>query len=373
MRILHTADWHLGKTLMNRSLIDDQEFVLKEFLRFVDDVKPHAILISGDIYDRADPSTDAVKLFDEILFKLTEKKLPVLCIAGNHDNATRLDFGSRLFADKKFFIIANTAFEPKTIPISDEFGEIYFSLIPYFDPADIREKFFTKDSPRMTFDAANKFYIEQARKNIPAGKRSVAIAHVFVEGGEESDSERKIVGTAGKVSAKIFSGYDYVALGHLHSPHTPEGAPENIRYAGSILKYSAKESEHKKGVTFVELDKNGLVSPPKNIEFSPKHDLIRISGTLAEFKAQTPNNAYAYVTLTDDEFVYDAAQKLRDVFPNLMEAKNKTRPTSMISDIPRKIRDGSTIFEQFSDFFEAMTHRPLNDDEKSAMKEICGG
>lgn len=368
MRLLHTADLHLGKMLMNRSLIEDQNFILKNFLKLVDEEKPDAIIIAGDIYDRADPSTDAVELFDEILFKLTEKKLPVMCIAGNHDSAARLNFGSRLFANKKFFITAKTS-TPENIVLTDEFGEIYFSLIPYFEPAEIRNKFFGEDRERMNFNAANKFFIDEARKKIPDGKRSVAVAHVFIDGGEESDSERKFVGTAGKVDAENFSGYDYAALGHLHRP---QNISEKIRYAGSPLKYSAKEFNHEKGVTLVEIGKNGFVGA-KNILLKPKHDLICISGTLAELQSQTPCNDYAYVTLTDEKFVYDAAQKLRDVFPNLMEAKNKSRPSELIDEPVRKFREGSTIFEQFADFFEAMTRRPLTEEEKSALKEICGG
>lgn len=360
MKILHTADWHLGKTLLNYSLIDDQEFILKEFLKVVDDVKPDAIIIAGDVYDRADPSTEAVNLFDEIIFKLTEKKFPVLCIAGNHDSQDRLNFGSRLFANKKFFITAKKDDAPEPIALEDKFGEVYFSLIPYFDPAAI------KSDERLTFNAANKFYIGEARKKIPAGKRSVAIAHVFVEGGEESDSERKFVGTAGKVNAEIFSGYDYVALGHLHKN---QQSGEKIFYSGSPLKYSAKESSHEKGITLVELDGNGFVRA-ENILLKPRRDLIEVSGTLAELQAQPPNDAYAYVTLTDKEFVYDAAQKLREVFPNLMEAKNKSKPKDFITEPTGKFREGASISEQFSDFFEAMAKRPLTEDERAAMAEI---
>ena len=369
MKLLHTADWHLGKTLLNRSLIDDQRYIFDRLLNIVDDQKPDAIIIAGDVYDRADPSADAVNLFDEILFKLTERKIPVLCIAGNHDSAARLSFGSRLFAGKKFFITAKTAFEPKTIALPDEFGDVYFSLIPYFEPSEIRAKFFGENSERMTFDAAAKFYIAEARKKIPRGKRSVAVAHVFVEGGIESDSERKFVGTAGKVSAENFSGYDYAALGHLHRPQSITA--DNVRYAGSPLKYSAREFDHVKGVTLVELNAEGFVRA-ENIPLVPKHDLIVVEGTLAEFQSQPPCDDYAYVTLTDDEFVYEAAQKLRATFPNLMEAKNKS-PYASATNSTRKFREGSTIWEQFAEFFAEMTGRPLTDDEKTALNEICGG
>ena len=373
MRILHTADWHLGKTLKATPLIDDQIFILDEICKVVDDQKPDVIIIAGDVYDRADPSPEAVDLFDEILFKLTEKKIPVLCIAGNHDNAARLNFGSRLFANKKFFITTKSTLEPETIALNDEFGDVYFSLIPYFEPAEIRDKFFGKDSERLTFDAANRFYIGEARKKIPAGKRSVAVAHVFVEGGEESpESERKFIGTAGKVDAQIFAGYDYAALGHLHKPHIPKDAPENVRYAGSPLKYSEREARHEKGVTLVELDATGFVRA-ENIQLPPLRDLIEVSGTLVHFLLQPPNDAYAYVTLTDDEFVYDAKQKLRGVFPNIMDAKNQAHSKEFVSAPARQIREDASIFEQFADFFEEMANRPLTGEERAALKEICGG
>ncbi|MBR2773986.1 MAG: exonuclease SbcCD subunit D [Selenomonadaceae bacterium] len=370
MRLLHTADWHLGKTLNGKNLIEDQRYVLLDKLfEVIGEEKPNAIIIAGDIYDRADPSTEAVNLFDEIIFKLTEKKIPVLCIAGNHDNIERLNFGSRLFANKKFYITTKTAFEPKNIPLDDEFGEVYFSLIPYFDPAEIKSKFLPENEERLTFDAANKFYLDLARKNIPSGKRSVAIAHVFVEGGEESDSERKFVGTTGKVRAENFSGYDYVALGHLHRP---QNIFDNIRYSGSPLKYSAKEAKHVKGVSLVELDGKGFVCA-KNIPLAPLRDLIEVSGTLEYFLSQPPADAYAYITLTDKEFVYDAAQKLREVFPYIMEAKNESRPRNFIEEPTRRLRENSTLYEQFSDFFKEMTRRSLNHDEQEALKEIFGG
>ena len=361
MKILHTADWHLGKTLMNYSLIDDQDFILKKrFLEVVDDVKPNAIIIAGDIYDRAVPSTEAIELFDEIIFKLTERKIPTLCIAGNHDSRERLNFGSRLFANKKFYITTKTDSDSKNIVLNDDFGEIYFSLIPYFDPLEI------KSDKRLTFDAACKFYLEPARQKIPVGKRSVAVAHVFVEGGEESDSERKFVGTAGKVRAENFFGYDYVALGHLHRS---QKISDKIFYSGSPLKYSAKESSHEKGITFVELNADGFVKA-ENILLKPQRDLIEVSGTLAEFLSKPSDNSYAYITLTDDEFVYDAAQKLRGVFPHLMEAKNKSRPKNFIEEPARKFREGATLSEQFSDFFWEMTHRNLTADERTAMTKI---
>ena len=365
MKLLHTADWHLGKTLMNYSLIDDQEFILKEFLKVIDDVKPDAIIIAGDVYDRTAPSTDAVNLFDDIIFKLTERKIPTLCIAGNHDSKERLNFGSRLFANKKFYITAKTC-EPENIALEDEFGEVYFSLIPYFTAAEIKNKF-ALDAENFDTGAATKICVENARQKIPAGKRSVAVAHLFATGGVTSESERKNVGTIESVDARIFSEYNYTALGHLHKPQ--KISSDKIRYSGSPLKYSVKESSHKKGITLVELDGNGFARA-ENILLKPQRDLIEVSGTLAEFLSKPANDAYAYVTLTDEIFVYDAAQKLRGVFPHLMEAKNKSRPKSFVEEPTRKFRENATIFEQFEDFFFEMTRRNLTVDEQKAMEEI---
>ena len=203
MKFIHTADWHLGKSLKNQSLIDDQNYILQEFLKLVDAEKPDAIVIAGDIYDRSIPPVDAVNLFDEIIFKIVERKIPVLCISGNHDGAARLKFGSRLFERSKFFIETLPNENPKTVVLNDKFGEVYFSLIPFFEPVEIENKIAAEE--KIDADTANKFYIAEARKNIPANKRSVAVAHLFVTGGKVSESERKFVGAVENVSAENFS------------------------------------------------------------------------------------------------------------------------------------------------------------------------
>ena len=168
MKLLHTADWHLGKTLKGQSLLDDQVFILEQIFDIIDEQKPDAILICGDIYDRAVPPADAVELFDETLTKLAEKKLPTLIIAGNHDSATRLNFGSKIFERQNIFIASKDLETPETVILEDNFGEVYFTMIPYFDFGDIQAK------------------LSSAQQKIPSGKRSVAIAHVFLTGGVES-------------------------------------------------------------------------------------------------------------------------------------------------------------------------------------------
>jgi len=357
MKLLHTADWHLGKTLKGASLLDDQEFVLKQIWDIAKAVD--AVIIAGDVYDRAVPPVDAVNLFDETLNRFAERNLPTLIIAGNHDSATRLNFGSKLFERQKIHISAKIAKEPAQVVLEDDFGEIYFSLIPYFVPAEIRANFPCEGD-------TNKFYVNLARQKIPSGKRCVAVAHAFLTGGVESESERKFVGGAENVDAKIFSGYDYVALGHLHSPQ--KISAKNIRYAGSPLKYSFDEASHKKSVTIVDIDAAGNVTPIQ-IPLKPLHDVIIVEGQFHELINRPPVDDYAQIILTDDFYVHET-ERLRNSFPNFLEVKRKNHLHSYDAAPPNSFRKEVPVSEQFADFFKYVMNEPLNDDERTAFEEF---
>ena len=269
MRFIHTSDWHLGRSIKGQSLLDDQAYILDEILRAVDDQHAEAIIIAGDVYDRGVPPAEAIELFNEVLINLVERKLPILCIAGNHDSAKRLNFGSRLFERAEFFLRTLIRADDSPIVLNDRHGEVYFSLLPYFEPSRVREAFSIEES--LTFDRAGEIFIGSARTKIPSGRRSVAIAHAFITGGERSDSEQQSVGGADNVNAAHFDGFNYVALGHLHKPQRMTS--DIIRYSGSPLKYSFDEFRHRKGLLSVELGADGETS----IEFlplTPKHDLV---------------------------------------------------------------------------------------------------
>ena len=348
MKLLHTADWHLGKTLKGQNLLDDQKFIIDEIFSVINDEKPDAILISGDIYDRAVPPPDAVELFNETLNRFAEKNLKTLIISGNHDSATRLNFGSKLFRSKNIFIGAKIADEPENIVLEDNFGEIYFSLIPFVDSEKISE------------------IILSARKKIPKNKRSVALAHAFLTGGEESESERKFVGGSGNVSAEIFANYNYVALGHLHKPQ--KISTENIKYAGSPLKYSFDEVNHKKSVTIIDIFSSGEVKT-KEIPLIPQKNLIVVEGKFNELINRPKTEDYAQIILTDDFYVYET-ELLRNSFPNFLEIKRKNHLHSYEDDKTTNFHKEDTISEQFSKFFESVTSEKLTDDEKTAFEEI---
>ena len=360
MRLLHTADWHLGKTLKGQNLLDDQKFILDEIFHIIDDERLDAILIAGDVYDRGVPPIDAVELFNETLTKLAEKNFPTLIISGNHDSATRLNFGNKIFERQNIFIAAKVSDVPKTVVLEDSFGEIYFSMIPYFEPGEIKSKFFTADAERPTYNAANKFYVDLARQQIPHGKRSVAMAHVFLTGGDESDSERKIVGTLSNVDANIFDDYNYVALGHLHRPQK--------FYSGSPLKYSFDEANQKKSVTIVDIDGTGAAHVEK-IPLTPKRDVKVVSGTFDELKNREPVQDYVQIILTDAAYVYET-ELLRDAFPNFLEVKRENHLKSYDDAPTNNFRKEDSISEQFTKFFESVTKEPLTDEERTAFEEF---
>jgi len=359
MKILHTADWHLGKTLKGQNLLDDQKFILDEIFKIVDDEKPDALLIAGDVYDRGVPPAEAVELFNETLTKLSEKKIPTLLIAGNHDSATRLNFGSKIFARQNIFIAAKVEDEPKTVVLEDDFGEVYFSLIPFFEPGEIKAKFFDEDVERPTYNEANRFYVELTRQEIPAGKRSVAVAHVFLTDGKESDSERKIVGTLANVDAKIFSAYNYVALGHLHRPQK--------FYSGSPLKYSFDEAEQKKSVTLVELDAHGEIQLEK-IPLTPRRDVRVVEGTFDELIKISRTDDYICARL--NERVINAQDKLAWIFPNLLSVEVTLQKNSSEENSAGKFGEGISTLDYFADFFKAQTGEDLRDDYRAVVGDF---
>lgn len=347
MRLLHTADWHLGKTLKGQPLLDDQNFILKQIFDVINDQKPDAMIISGDIYDRAIPPADAVELFSEILTKLAEKKLPTLIISGNHDSATRLSFGSEIFKQNGIFISAKDLETPENVILEDKFGEIYFTMIPYFDFGDINAK------------------LSSARQKIPSGKRKIAVAHAFLTGGIESESERKFVGGAANIDAKIFNGYDYVALGHLHRP---QKVSKFIRYAGSPLKYSFDEANHKKSVTIIEFDEKNLIRV-EEIDLIPRRDVKIVIGTLNELKKYPKTEDYICAQLT--ERAINVADKLSKNFPNLLnvEFKLEQKPseTGKILEFKRKTVSRTDYFAEF--YFE-QTNERLNNEYFEAMEKF---
>jgi DNA repair protein SbcD/Mre11 len=394
VRFLHTADWHLGRSFFGASLIDDQAHALDQLVRAAVDARVDAVFVAGDVYDRSTPSADAVCLLDETLTRLVlEHGIPVVVIAGNHDSAARLGFGSRLLCSKGLHVAAG---EPCRVQFGDAHGSLDVVAIPFAEPAAVAtrlgdEAIDDHDRALRADVAAAVAAIAAQRqsaaaaapagkpatsaaprrktKNTSAGGRTIAVAHAFVTGGRTSESERPLVlGNAALVGADCFDGLSYVALGHLHRPQ-PVGRAE-VRYSGSLLKYSFDEADHRKSISIVEIDGVGACRL-EEIRLSARHDVRVLEGTLAELQrfAETDScrDDYVMVKLADRGAVIDSIGKLRALYPNCLRVDHTAFFASRGGDPAGRgdLRRHSER-ELFERFFVEVTGEALTPDESRA-------
>ncbi len=392
MKIIHTGDWHIGKIVNEFSMIEDQRFILGQLIDVIKDEKPHALVISGDLYDRSIPPVEAVELLDEVFSKiLLELKIPILAIAGNHDSAERLSFGSRIFTNNGLHIAGMVDCEVKKVALEDEHGEVCFYLLPYGDPREI--KHILQDDEICNHDIAMKKVTGKIKASRYEGERSVLIAHGYVtfmkevsadgegegirSGLQVSDSERPLsIGGTDLINGEYFEDFTYTALGHLHGPQ--KVGSNRIRYAGSLLKYSFSEVKHKKAVTIVEIDKEGEVSVNQR-ELIPRRDMRIIKGPIAQLtlpEVYTKENVedYIYAILTDEEELIDPISKLRAVYPNIMglhrEEKNLREDSRTSASNGYKDKSKLQLFEEF---YKSIMGRDLTDEKLNIVKEVIEG
>ena len=369
VRFIHTADWHLGRLFCGRHLTEDQSWLLDEFLKLVADSRVDAVVIAGDIYDRAVPPTEAVELFDEILSRLLlELRVKVFFIAGNHDSAQRLGFASRILTQQGLFVGAQLESGLEPVCLQDVYGPVYFQLYPYMEPAMVRAVF--GQEKLMDFDAATGYVIGQGRSRIPAGARCVAIAHAFLAGGQSADSERPLmVGGSSNVSPAWFRGYTYTALGHLHSPQQAGAA--SVRYSGSLMKYSFSEAAQKKGVYVVDLDGAGNVQTDF-LPLTPKRDLRRVSGyfdtILQDREAYPYSEDYMQIELLDTAPILDAQSRLRTVYPNFLDIRRTGLERSGELQLHGREYQNQSEQELFQSFFAEMTGEAMKDEEQKVLQ-----
>ncbi|ABF10535.1 exonuclease SbcCD subunit D [Cupriavidus metallidurans] len=369
MRFLHTADWHLGRLFHARSLIEDQSHVLDQFVALVRDLRPDAVLIAGDVYDRAVPPPEAVALLDDVLARIVvDAGVPVVMIAGNHDSAQRLGFGARLLAARGLHVAGRTGPETSCVTLHDAHGEVRIYALPYAEPAAVRDALGT-DLP--THEAALNAQLDAVRATHPAGVRSVAVAHAFVVGGAVSESERPLsVGGSGAVAADVFHGFDFVALGHLHRP---QSIGARIHYSGSLLKYSLSETEHIKTVSLIDVDAEGGVRI-EAIPLRPLRELRVLTGTLAgllEAGATDPHrDDYVHAVLTDAGALLDPMARLRQVYPNALAIERAVLARSgQAGEAGRKLRELDTA-SLFANFFREVADTDLDDDQRRALDDL---
>ncbi len=362
MRFLHTADWHLGRILHGVSLLDDQRYTLDGFCDVVRDVRPDAVVISGDVYDRAAPPADAVAALDEFLTRLVmERRVRVIAIAGNHDSPERLAFGSRVLSSGGLDVVGPLAAEPASILLADTKPQVRFWAVPYAEPPSIAT--LLDDDSIRGHEAAMCRLLDRIRERKTDGERSVLVAHAFVAGGSVSESERPLsVGGTGAVAAEAFHGFDYVALGHLHRPQSLDGGA--IRYSGSLLKYSFNEWEQPKSVSLVEIPESGPARV-EEIKLPIKHDLRKISGTLDQLLSTVPavgRDDYIWADLLDATPVYNAVERLRSIYPNIMyAARLQTAIPAGNGDGPRPDPSRHTLSQLFHMFYKEINGEELSE------------
>ncbi len=362
MRFLHTADWHLGKLFGQRYMTEDQRHVLKELIALSVDEGVQAVVIAGDIYDRAVPPAEAVELFSETLAKLSEAGIAVLYIAGNHDSASRLDFGRELLTASGVYVRALTQTEAAPVVLEDAAGPVAFSLLPFATPTDVRQAFQVPREEPLSYDGAMERQVRAALSAVPRGCRSVAVAHAFVAGGMASSSERPLsVGGTDQVRPALFRQFCYTALGHLHGPQ--RAGAENIRYAGSLLKYSFDEAMQQKGVLLVDLAADGKAEV-RAIPLHPRHDVRIVRGTMEELRRPDfdalDHEDYVRVDLLDADTILNAYDKLTAIYPNLFALTRPNWQAAPAEELTVRPR-GERVSEQhlFRDFYEEMTKEPL--------------
>ncbi|GAA2775275.1 exonuclease SbcCD subunit D [Kitasatospora cinereorecta] len=334
MRLLHTSDWHLGRSFHRESLHDAQRAFLDHLVAVVRAERVDAVLVAGDVYDRALPGLEAVALFDEVLFRLAELGVPTVFISGNHDSARRLGVGSRLIDRSGIHLRTDPDGCAVPVLLADEHGPVAVYGLPYLEPAMVRERFGLEKGghDRVLGAAMDAVRADLATRD--PGTRAVVLAHAFVTGGEPSDSERDItVGGVASVPAGVFDGVHYAALGHLHGCQTL--AP-HLRYSGSPLAYSFSEADHRKTMWLVDLAADGTVAAER-IDCPVPRRLARLRGPL-EHLLEHPGFAeheesWVQATLTDPVRPSDPMERLRARFPHTLQLLFE--PEGAAGDDPR--------------------------------------
>ncbi len=342
MKIIHLSDLHLGKRVNEFSMLEDQRYILDQITAIIEHEAPQAVIIAGDVYDKTVPPAEAVTLFDRFLSRLSQTGTTVLIISGNHDCPERLAFGASILPRGGVHISPVFSGELSCVTLEDEFGAVRFYLYPFVKTAQARAVF-ADDEINDARQAAERILKEAACCN----ERCVCVAHLFVAGSTRCDSEDMAAGGVEAVEAELFSRFDYTALGHLHGPQQLCGG--RVRYCGSPLKYSFSEASHKKSVTIAELrEKGSLVIREEPL--SPMREMCEIRGSYEELTARSfygglERNDYFHITLTDEEDVFEAATKLRVIYPNLMRLDYDNLRTRAENDCkgPGRTEDKSPV------------------------------
>lgn len=362
MRFLHLSDLHIGRRLNGFSLLEDQAHVLAQALRMAREAD--AVLIAGDLYDKAQPSAEAIRTVGDFLVQLSRMGKPVFAISGNHDSPEQVAYCRELLGECGVWM-AQT-FDGTLTPhvLRDAWGEIHVWLLPFIRPASVRPFF-----PQVkTYEDAVRAALSTVRFDPEA--RHVLVAHQYVSGAEVCESEMRLIGGVDQIGLNVLEGFDYVALGHLHSPQ--QMAQGRVCYAGSPMAYSLSEENQRKAALMVEIGPKGEVNVAKQ-PFEPLHRLRTVTGRLAEVAdPEKYSNDYVYAVLTDEEVLMDPLGALRMTYPRLMGMRIcNSRTNEEAAEVENTDAENLSPLEHFQAFYALQNHdTPLDERRMEVMRQI---
>ena len=373
MKLMHLSDLHLGKLVLEQSMIDDQKYILNQIIEIVKKDRVDIVLIAGDVYDKSIPTIEAVNLFSNFLTKLYKLKVLVFVISGNHDSKDRLSFGNELFVDNGIYIegIFNGNLRCETI--NDKYGKLNIYMLPFIKPVEIKR--FYPDEIIDTYEDAIKCILKHS--SINKSERNIIMVHQFVTSlGEDvirSDSESISLGGIDNIDVTLFKDFDYVAMGHIHGPQ--KVGRETARYSGSPLKYSFSEVNQKKSVCIIEFNSKEDINISK-IPLIPIRDMRVIKGPFDKLISKEivnleNKNDYLDVVLTDDDYIINAIGKLRKFYPNILklEYENKISSNEVLDNIDIDKSNMSPI-DLFSEFYKMQNGIELPAKKKKIIEEV---
>ncbi len=369
MKLIHLSDLHIGKRVNEFSMAEDQKYILNQILEIIDREQPDCVVIAGDVYDKSIPSAEAVQILDDFLTRLAGRKIPAAMISGNHDSPERLSFGAQLMKESGIYVSPVYDGQVQSIGFADEYGEVRVYLLPFLKPATVRHVY-EEETVESYQDA-----VETAISHLPLDTscRNVLVAHQFAAGASRCESEEMSVGGIDQVDVSVFDDFDYVALGHIHSPQSA-GRPA-VRYCGTPLKYSFSEAGQQKSVSVVELFEKGRVEI-REVPLTPLRDMRKIRGTYLELTARsfyqgTNTEDYIQAILTDEEDIPDGMQKLRIIYPNLMRLEYDNRRTRENRQIQQAAdAEEKSEAELFSQLYELQNNQPLDEEQKQFLEAV---
>ncbi|RKJ22245.1 exonuclease SbcCD subunit D [bacterium D16-50] len=408
MKFLHISDLHIGKRINEFSMLEDQKYILDKIVTIAEREQAEGVLLAGDIYDKTVPSAEAVQVFDRFLTGLAKRKIKVFAVSGNHDSPERIAFGAELMKGKGVYLSPVYDGRVAKVALEDTYGKLYVHLLPFVKPATVRHGLEVQQTLQQERSNGAEPSIQRERSNgtepsvppeggsaaepsklpesyneavravvermeVDADQRNILVAHQFVTGASRCESEETAVGGLDNVDADLFDAFDYVALGHIHSPQ--HVGRDTLRYCGTPLKYSFSEAEQEKSVTVVELREKGEVEL-RQIPLTPLRDMRRIRGTYMEvmdrnFYQGTNREDYVQITLTDEEDVPDGLQRLRKVYPNLMRLvydnarTRQSREVGAAEELERK-----SELELFSDFYVLQNNQTMSAKQTELVRQL---